>query len=83
MCLQDIHSELQPDVGFFLLLDNPQHPDFTYLSFQESVAEDTVKDPPIWNVTTLLSKTSMYKPGVINFLMYVMCSFLFTVSQLK
>ncbi|KDR76626.1 hypothetical protein GALMADRAFT_452435 [Galerina marginata CBS 339.88] len=32
----------------------------------EKIAEDAVKYPPLANATVLLSKTSMYKPGIIN-----------------
>ncbi|EDR16189.1 uncharacterized protein LACBIDRAFT_321442 [Laccaria bicolor S238N-H82] len=46
--------------------DNPRilciHP----LSFQEKVAEDALKYPPLLNATVLLSKTSLYIPGVMN-----------------
>ncbi|KDR76612.1 hypothetical protein GALMADRAFT_139526 [Galerina marginata CBS 339.88] len=40
----------------------------------EKIADDALKYPPLFNVAVLLSKTSLFKDGVVNHLLFVLLS---------
>jgi len=71
---QNVHTIAWHNPGSMSILSESFSLYLHQLSFQEKVAEDALKYPPLLNAKVLLSKTSLYIPGVMNQLLYVLFS---------